>query len=138
MALESCMSFRCPIEVRFSDLDALGHVNHATLISLVEHARTKWWKGFLGASPFQDEGFLVARLEVDYRKPVALEDPLEVELRCTQIGTTSFTLAFRVYRMPGNTVMAEGQTVQVMLDFRTQRPRPLRPELLAWLQRQGA
>lgn len=132
------MSFRCPIEVRFSDLDALGHVNHATLISLVEHARTRWWKGFLGVRAFQEEGFLVARLEVDYRKPVSLDDAIEVELRCTQVGTTSFTLAFRVLRRPENTVMAEGHSVQVMLDFRTQRPRTLRPELVTWLNAQGA
>lgn len=132
------MSFHCPIEVRFSDLDALGHVNHATMISLVEHARTRWWKAFLGVRSFQEEGFLVARLEVDYRKPVALEDAIEVELRCTQVGTTSFTLAFRVFRKPENTVMAEGHTVQVMLDFRTQRPRTLRPELVTWLNTQGA
>lgn len=127
------MSFRCPLEVRFADLDALGHVNHATLISLVEHARTRWWKTFAGLRPFQEEGFLVARVEVDYRKPISLDDLIEVELRCTQVGTTSFTQAFRVLRMPENTVMAEGHTVQVMLDFRTQRPRTLRPELITWL-----
>lgn len=131
------MSFRCPVDVRFADLDALGHVNHATLISLVEHARTRWWKGFAGVRSFQEEGYLVARLEVDYRKPIGLDDAIEVELRCTQVGTTSFTLAFKVYRKPENTVMAEGHTVQVMLDFKNQRPRTLRSELATWLNGQG-
>ena len=132
------MAFSLPIDVRFSDLDALGHVNHAVFISYLEHARTQWWLQVLGERRFQEEGFLIARVEVDYRKPVGLLDGgVRVEVRCVQVGTTSFTLAYRVVRQPDAVVLAEAQTVQVMLDFESGRPRALRPQTQAWLKGQG-
>ena len=115
------MPFSTPIEVRFADLDALGHVNNATFITYLEQARWYWWEGFLEGRPFLDEGFLIAR----------------VEIRCTQVGNTSFTLGCKVVRSTDGVVMAEGQTVQVMMDFKTGRPRPLSAAAVAWLKGQA-
>jgi acyl-CoA thioester hydrolase len=130
------MAFSYPIDVRFSDLDALGHVNHAVFVSYLEHARFHWWQGYLKGRPFEEEGFLIARIEVDYRKSILLGDQVRVDLRCHKIGTTSFTLVFRVVREPDEQVFAEAHIVHVMLDFTTQRPKPIGPETLAWLRTQ--
>jgi acyl-CoA thioester hydrolase len=130
------MAFSQPIDVRFSDLDALGHVNHAVFITYLEHARTKWWKALLDGRPFQEEGFVMARVEMDYRKSIGLGDQVRVELRCAHLGHTSFALAYRVIREPDGVILAEAQTVQVMVDFSTMRPRVLRPQTEAWLKTQ--
>jgi acyl-CoA thioester hydrolase len=130
------MAFSLPIDVRFSDLDALGHVNHAVFISYLEHARTRWWQQLISDRPFQEEGFLMARVEIDYRKPIGLGDPVRVELRCAHVGNTSFALAYKVVRDTDGVVLAEAQTVQVMVDFASGRPRALRPPTLAWLKTQ--
>ena len=132
------MAISQAIDVRFSDLDPMGHVNHAVIVSYLEHARTSWWAGMLAGRDFKEEGFLIARVEVDYRKPILLGEAVQVELRCTQVGHTSFALGYRVLRERDNVVLAEAQTVQVMMDFNTQRPRPLRPQTLAWLKAQQA
>lgn len=131
------MAFSYPIDVRFSDLDALGHVNHAIFVSYLEHARFHWWRGFLKGRDFAEDGFLIARIEVDYRKPIHLGDTVRVDLRIDKIGTSSFTLAYKVVRSGDGVVLAEAHTVQVVLDFKTQRPRPLRPELVDWLRSQS-
>ena len=128
------MAFSQPIDVRFSDLDALGHVNHAMFVTYLEHARTRWWGGFLAGRPFSEEGFLIARVELDYRKPIVLGDEVRVELRCAHVGHTSFSLAYKVVRGRDDVVLAEGQTVQVMLDFATQRPKPVSRQAQAWLK----
>jgi acyl-CoA thioester hydrolase len=130
------MVFVQPIEVRFSDLDALGHVNHATFLSYLEHARVKWWRPRLGVLPFQEDGYVMARVEIDYRSPILLGDQVRVEMRCDHIGTTSFTLACRLVREQDGVVLADARTVQVRLDFSTMRPRPLSPETRAWLETQ--
>ena len=130
------MSISQAIDVRFSDLDAMGHVNHAVIVSYLEHARTKWWSVLLAGREFQEEGFLIARVEIDFRKPILLGEPIRVDLRCTQVGHTSFSLGYRVVREKDAVVLAEAQTVQVMLDFNSQRPRPLRPKTAAWLKTQ--
>lgn len=129
------MPFSHPIDVRFRDLDPLGHVNHAVFVTYLEIARTEWWKGFLDGRPFAEEGFLIARVEVDFRQPILFGERIEVEVRCSVVGTSSFTLDFRVLGKDGR-VRAEARTVQVMFDFQAQRPRPLGTVLTAWLRSQ--
>lgn len=130
------MPFSHPIEVRLRDLDPLGHVNHAVFVTYLEIARTEWWRAFLGGRPFSEEGFLIARVEVDFRQPILFGERVDVELSCSAVGTRSFTLDFRVLGGDGQT-RAEARTVQVMFDFQTQRPRPLGSELIAWLRSQA-
>jgi acyl-CoA thioester hydrolase len=130
------MAFSQPIDVRFSDLDAMGHVNNAVFVSYLEHARFKWWAVMLAGRDFLEEGFLIARVEMDYRKPIVLRDEVRVDVRVTQIGNSSFALGYKVIRTPDEVVLAEAHTVQVTMDFQTQRPRPIRPETLAWLKTQ--
>ena len=130
------MAFSQPIDVRFSDLDSSGHVNNAVFISYLEHARYKWWASMLNGRDFKEDGFLIARVEMDYRKPILLGDTVRVDLRVTQIGNTSFALSYKVVRDPGEVVLSEAQTVQVSMDFQTQRPRAIRPQTLAWLKTQ--
>jgi acyl-CoA thioester hydrolase len=115
----------------------MGHVNNAVVVSFMEQGRVYWWHRFLGQRPFQEEGFLIARVEVDYRMPILLTDKVVVEVTCTKVGTRSFDLSYRLTKGVGGEVFAEGKTVQVMLDFATQRPKPLSPAILAWLEAEG-
>ena len=130
------MTYSHPIEVRFRDLDALNHVNNAVMVSYLEVARWQWWRAYLAGRPFEEEGFLIARVEVDYRQPIVIQDQVRVEVRCERVGTTSFDLGYRLIRGQDGAVLAEGCTVQVMLDFATQRPAPIRPETRAWMEGQ--
>ena len=130
------MAFSHPIEVRFSDLDVMGHVNNAVVVSYLEQARFQWWRSFLGGRKFQEEGFLMARVEVDYRQPVLLGDDVRVELHCARVGNTSFELSYRVTKGLGGDLFAEAKTVQVMLDFAIHRPKPIAESTREWLEAQ--
>lgn len=130
------MAFSHPIEVRFSDLDVMGHVNNAVVVSYLEQARFQWWRSFLGGRKFQEEGFLMARVEVDYRQPILLGDDVRVELHCTRVGNTSFELGYRVTKGLGGDLFAEAKTVQVMLDFAIHRPKPIAESTREWLEAQ--
>ena len=131
------MAYVHSIEVRFRDLDALGHVNNAVLVTLIEQARFYWWQSWLGDRPFEAEGFLIARIAVDYRRPILMSDEVRVEIRCVRIGTTSFDLACKVFRAQDQAVLAEARTVQVMLDFKTNRPTPIPAATRTWLESQA-
>lgn len=130
------MPYSHPIEVRFRDVDALGHVNHAVVVSYLEVARYAWWREFLNGRDFQAEGFLIARVEVDYRRPILLGESVRVELRCPRVGRTSFDLEYRVLRKD-DLLCAEGRTVQVMLDFVSGRPVPVLDSTRSWLKGQA-
>ena len=90
----------------------------------------------LNGRDFKEDGFLIARVEMDYRKSIVLGDSVRVDLRVNQIGNTSFSLAYKVIRDTDQVVLAEAQTVLVTMDFQTNRPRPIRPQTLAWLKTQ--
>jgi acyl-CoA thioester hydrolase len=131
------MVFIHELHPRFRDLDALGHVNNAVMVTFLEQARFQWWRGYLAGRPFESEGFLIARVEADYRLSILLEDLVRIELRCTRVGNSSFDCGYRVTRGLDGAVFAEGKTVQVMLDFKTNRPAPLTDAARAWLATQA-
>lgn len=120
--------FRYPIEVRFRDLDAMGHVNNAVTVTYLEVARTRFWLSqFSGFAAEVEFPFVVARVTVNYRRPIRLQDAVEVELWVSHVGRSSFTIGYRVWA--SGVLVADGETVQVHYDYRQGQPQTLGPEL---------
>lgn len=129
-----------PVEVRFRDLDAMGHVNNAVYLTYFEQARLAFWLAVHpGGAPGETVepeaiGFVVARAECDYASPVRLGERLLVGCRAGDFGTTSFAFDYRVVAA-GSSVDAEvrlvasGRTVQVGWDWKEGRKSPLSEEL---------
>ena len=84
--------FNTPIEVRFADLDAYGHVNNTIFFTYLETARVKLFKQRFGPFLESEILFIVIRSECDYIAPIELDDPLEISVAEEQITFTSFTL----------------------------------------------
>lgn len=114
--------------VRFRDCDMFGHVNNAVYFTYFEEARVAWWRN-LGAADLPSGGTVVVHAECDYRVPVLLNHPLEVEVFLVGIGRTSYTLGYRLVRTDIGALMAEGKTVSVTTDPVTGQPIPV-PETL--------
>jgi len=64
-------------------------------------------------------------VEADYRFPLFFEDPFVVELVAMEVGTTSFSLGFRMRSPDGQRLHALVQTVHVCIDPKTGRPVPV-------------
>jgi acyl-CoA thioester hydrolase len=127
------MPFRCPIEVRFKDLDAMGHVNNAVLVTYLELARVRIWERYLGhPAALSEIPFIVARVAIDYRSPVVLGENVEVGIGVSAIGRTSYTFAYRVEA--AGRLAAEAETVQVLFDYAARTPVPIDERLRAWLE----
>jgi len=84
------MSFRWPVRVYYEDTDAAGVVYYANYLRYLERARTEWLAslGITLTGLEREHGvvFVVHRLEIHYREPARLYDPLEVTLEPIQIG----------------------------------------------------
>ncbi len=78
------------ISVRFSDLDAMGHVNNAAYLSYLEEARIAYFNKVLNI-PNNNLAFgaVIARIEIDYIKQIRLGDQVEVYTHCARIGNKS-------------------------------------------------
>ena len=120
------MKFTSKVFVRWADLDAFGHVNNAVYLTYSELARVEW-----GGKQFapKDSGSVlvemtVAHSEVDYLIPITkFGVDYDVNLWVENIGNTSFTVAYEVVR--DGVVFAKMKTVQVMIDIKMMKPRPI-------------
>jgi acyl-CoA thioester hydrolase len=108
------------VQLRWSDPDSLGHVNHARALSLLEDARLAMVAD-LPASP----GVILARLEADYLRQLyhRFGERLTVSTAVTRIGTTSFTV--RQELVQDGQVAIRAVVVMVAFDFGTDASRPL-------------
>ncbi|WP_240631363.1 acyl-CoA thioesterase [Meiothermus granaticius] len=77
-----------PVEVRFRDLDPLGHVNNAVYLTYAELGRMHYIRA-MGADE-AGGNFILARAEVDFLRPVHLGESLEVRTRVPRVGNSSF------------------------------------------------
>jgi acyl-CoA thioester hydrolase len=120
--------FSCPIQVRWRDLDALGHVNNATFASYLETARTEAWIELFPGRGVMEIPFFVKRLEIDYKRPIGLEEDVRVWLRVGELRGASLTFEYIVE--VGGEVAAEAVTRLACVDD-TGRPTRMDPELRA-------
>jgi acyl-CoA thioester hydrolase len=112
------------IEIRWRDLDAFGHVNHVVFLTYLEEARDEWLGRALG-DPSLVWGYVIARVEIDYRRELTLEDDAAVATcALDRIGTSSVTTREGV-RTRGGEPAAEAKAVLVARDEATGRSRPL-------------
>jgi acyl-CoA thioester hydrolase len=124
-------------QVRWSDPDQLGHVNHARYLSYFEDARMMLLAGAPTGVPGSaaDRGCIAARVAVDYAAPVEFRPglTLRVETGVGAIGTSSWTLAQRMY--DGEQVVARCECVLVAYSYADAKARPLDDDERAYWQR---
>jgi acyl-CoA thioester hydrolase len=123
--------FSCAIQVRWRDLDAFGHVNNATFASYLEIARTEAWIALFGGRDALQIPFFVKRLEIDYRRPVALGDEVRVWLRVGELRGASFDFEYLVEA--GAELAAKAVTRLACVEKRSGRPVPIDPDVRATL-----
>ncbi len=123
------------VRVRWSDLDAFRHVNNARTVTLMEEARVDWL--FTEAARHGvdrlTEGIVVARLEIDYKRPIGMELPVTVSMGVTRLGSASFTIDYLLSQ--AGALAATGSTVLVPVDPVTFRPRRMDERERAFLGR---
>ena len=110
--------FELPIEVRFRDIDALGHVNNAVYFSYMEHARIRYMQS-LGLMPTRpDEAtFILAEVTCQFKVAVPYGMPLVVRIRVTEMRNSSFLMDYSIEEQGTGRVMASGQSVNVVYDY---------------------
>jgi|694.fasta_scaffold03811_6 acyl-CoA thioester hydrolase len=107
-------------EIRFADIDAMGHVNNAVYLSYFEQARIHFFSQIIMLNwDWRKQGILVARNEINYKLPVYHKDHIVVLVGCSAVGSKSFTLSYEVKR--GEEVCSYGSSVLVCFDHETQQ-----------------
>jgi acyl-CoA thioester hydrolase len=106
------------IQVRFSDLDVMGHVNNAVYLSYFEMARIHYFNKLLGSSwDWKINGVLLRTNEIEYLHPVFITDVPEIKLYTKHVGTKSFTLGYDL--SVNNKLCSTGSSVLVCFNSET-------------------
>lgn len=124
-----------PVEVRFRDTDAMGHVNNAIYLTYFEVARQHYWKRLTGLKSYSDIDFILAHASIDFRSPAFVGETLQVGLRASEMRNSSFVFEYLILEAASQRVVATGKTVQVMYDYEMKRSKPLSPELREKIER---
>lgn len=120
------------IPVAWGDMDAFGHANNAVYLRWFESARIAYFErsGVLERMESDRVGPILARASVDYRKPVRYPDTLKVSCTVLRMATTSFVMRLRaVSNAMNGEVVAEGEAVVVMMDYKTGQKLTIAPAL---------
>ena len=109
------MTHEKEIEIRWRDLDAFNHVNHVVFLTYLEEVRDEWL-GRVLADPALVWGYVIARVEIDYRRELTLDDDVVVA-RCSleRLGTKSVVTNESIVTRGGE-ISAEAKAVLVARD----------------------
>lgn len=109
-----------PLQLRYADTDALGHVNNAAYNTYAECARIAFFRE-VGVDV---SNLILARVAVDYRRQLRFGvSPVAVESWVTKIGRTSIGVSHRV--TVDGAAAADIETVVVHFDYDTNAPAPV-------------
>jgi acyl-CoA thioester hydrolase len=118
-----------PIQMRWADTDALGHINNVSFVAYVETARIAMFDAMQAPA----RAFILAHVSVDFRSQIRFGQQLEVRSWVEAIGSASATLRQQIF---ADSVLAgDGKAVVVHFDYEAQRSKPWPADLRASLER---
>lgn len=120
-------------EVRFRDLDMLGHVNNAVYATYFESARIAYYCDLTGQR-LEELNIILAEMTISFRAPAQFGDELGIGVRIGRIGTKSFTMEYVAVRLNDDVLIADGSSVQVAFDYRSNASIPLTEEFRRLVQ----
>ena len=125
--------YRLTDNVRFADLDPNQHVNNAVYATYFETGRVTLVKDrSFGLMP-PGLGWMLVRLDIHFRAELRWPGTIEMGLAVAKLGRTSVTFDQVVFSQ--DKCVASAQSVTVLIDESTRKPRPLTGEIIANFQR---
>lgn len=90
-------AFVAEVPVRWSDMDAFGHINHARMITLMEEARVEWLlsAGELYAPLIKSA--MIVTVEIRYQAQLRHDDsPLHIAMWIKNFRSVDFTIGYEI------------------------------------------
>ena len=117
---------RLPIQIRFSDVDVIGHVNNIIFLQYYDTGKAAFMTDLLGRSiSWQEVDTVVANIDCAFIAPIFYGEKIEVLTACTYLHDKSFKLLQMIRNMETGEVKSLCETVMVSFDPDTQKAAPL-------------
>lgn len=122
--------------VAWGDMDAYGHLNNVVYARYFESARATFFsKHAFWDDPGKpaDEGVILTRQELKYRKQVRFPHTLEIQLTITKSGSRGFTMGCRMFNEQ-NELACEAEADILWINFKTGKPAMVPKEIREFKQ----
>ena len=120
--------FFYPIDVRYGDLDAQGHLNNAMYLTYFETGRIKYWAHlglFNPGDSFLNIGMIMADAQVTFKSAVEYGTSVKVGVRISRLGNKSMTSEYVIVNADTGEELATGSSVLVAYDYRARKTIPI-------------
>ncbi|MGI9552192.1 MAG: acyl-CoA thioesterase [Aurantibacter sp.] len=113
------ISINC--QVRWGEMDALGHINNTVYFRYFEDVRIEYFKklGFEAVTSDQEMGPILAQISCQFLRPVEYPDQVTIGVWVARIGNTSLQMDYEIYSEQHQEVVATGTSVIVMINYQT-------------------
>ncbi len=127
-----------PVQIRFNDIDIMGHVNNAVHQYYYDYARLQYFRDVFGRLiSWNEQALILASIHVNYKEPIGLDEQIEVHTRITRIGNKSIGMAQKIVNTQTGTVKSYSESVLVGYDRKKEAtfsiPREWR-ERISWFE----
>lgn len=129
------MDKKYEVHIRFSDIDAFGHVHNAAYFQYFESARVQCFQEILGHDwDWNRFGFVLVENYAQYLHPLFLNDQAQISINVTKLGNKSFTLGYQL--CVDGKEHCTGQSTLVCFNHELKKsiniPQTLKKHLIQW------
>ena len=114
--------FTMKLDIRWSDMDEMRHVNNAVYLTYFEQARVYYFQEACEWD-WKEIGVILASAHVDYLRPVVFPNPTSVYVRTSKIGNKSFELSYMITSVVNGIeeLNTTGYTTMVLFDYESNK-----------------
>lgn len=125
-----------PVQLRFNDVDILGHVNNNAQFALFDLGKTEFYNSLRGVlSDWRRVEAVIVNINATFMQQILFTDPIEVRTRVSKIGEKSFHLQQILRNTANGAICSFAESVMVSVDFNTKESKPI-PSVLVDALRQ--
>lgn len=114
-----------PIQMRFSDVDVMGHVSNTIYQNYYDSGKVNYFEEVIPDMDFVNLGIVGASIKIDYLKPIFMKTRILVETRVAEIGNKSLTMEHRLIDEATKEVLSTCSAVMVCYSIKEMMSIPI-------------
>lgn len=124
-----------PLQVRFNDIDAIGHVNNSVYFCFADLGKFRYMEDVLGKMDPGKVRAVIVNVGCDFFAPTKLDEPVEIVTAVESVGQRSIHVVQRVINSQTLETKCLIRTVLAGWDPSTGLSEPIPPEWLELMER---
>ena len=111
------------IQIRWGDMDAMGHVNNTVYFRFMEQTRISWFEALLPrGKAWGTTGIVIANATCNFKRPINYPGTVEVRVLVGAPGGSSVPTYYEMRLAGEEAIYADGEATVVFIDMRQQKP----------------